>query len=156
MSEEISDNRFVERRSAHADFDEVKSSADTKVFVEPEPSSHGSSSGPETEAAVESELPDDQPAAAEIDLEEMARVEVPEPSFYEIVQPLEIQALQFLGELPLASDGRRGVLPAWAKHVIDLLGILEERTRGNLTPEESQYLEQVLSDLRMRYVRASS
>jgi hypothetical protein len=156
MSEESSDNRFVERRSAHADFDEVKSSTDTKMFLEPEPSSHGSSSGPETEAAVEKELPDDQPAAAEIDLEEMARVEVPEPSFYEIVQPLEIQALQFLGELPLTSDGRRGVLPAWAKHVIDLLGILEERTRGNLTPEESQYLEQVLSDLRIRYVRASS
>jgi hypothetical protein len=96
------------------------------------------------------------PPAVDLDLEEMARVEIPEASFYEIVQPLEIQALQFLGELPLTADGQRGVLLRWAKHVIDLLGVLEERTRGNLPPEESQYLEQVLTDLRMRYVRASS
>ena len=147
MIEENSERRFVERRSAHADTDEVDIPlTESRPSVDAEP---------RAEAAVDEE-PSGAPPTADLDLEEMAKVEIPEPSFYEIVQPLEIQALQFLGELPLTAEGQRGVLLHWAKHVIDLLGVLEDRTRGNLPPEESQYLEQVLTDLRMRYVRASS
>ncbi|MFN2420012.1 MAG: DUF1844 domain-containing protein [Gemmatimonadota bacterium] len=156
MIEQNSENRFVERRSAYvATEGEESPTAETEPSVEaaePEPSMQ--EAVPSVEPTVE-EGPG-EPPAVDLDLEEMARVEIPEASFYEIVQPLEIQALQFLGELPLTADGQRGVLLRWAKHVIDLLGVLEERTRGNLPPEESQYLEQVLTDLRMRYVRASS
>jgi hypothetical protein len=39
-----------------------------------------------------------------------------------------------------------------AQHMIDILGILEEKTRGNLSPEERQLLEQGLYELRMRFV----
>jgi hypothetical protein len=42
-------------------------------------------------------------------------------------------------------------LPA-AQQIIDILALLEEKTRGNLTAEERQVLEQVLYELRMRYV----
>ena len=41
---------------------------------------------------------------------------------------------------------------AAARETIDLLGILEEKTRGNLTPEEQRLLEHVLYDLRMQYL----
>jgi len=39
-----------------------------------------------------------------------------------------------------------------AKQTIDLLGMLEEKTRGNLSPEEASLMKVVLSDLRLRYV----
>ncbi len=42
-----------------------------------------------------------------------------------------------------------------ASHMIEILSLLEQKTRGNLTPEEKQLLEQVLFELRMRFVEAS-
>ena len=42
-----------------------------------------------------------------------------------------------------------------AQQMIDILALLEEKTRGNLTAEERQLLEQVLYELRMRFVQAS-
>jgi hypothetical protein len=44
-------------------------------------------------------------------------------------------------------------LPA-AQQIIDILGLLEQKTRGNLTAEERQVLDQVLYELRLRYVEA--
>jgi hypothetical protein len=40
-----------------------------------------------------------------------------------------------------------------AKHTIDILGMLEEKTRGNLTRDEEQLFKNILYDLRMRYVK---
>jgi hypothetical protein len=40
-----------------------------------------------------------------------------------------------------------------ARHMIDILELLEEKTKGNLSPEEQQYLESALFDLRMRYMQ---
>jgi hypothetical protein len=42
-----------------------------------------------------------------------------------------------------------------ARQTIDLLALLEKKTRGNLSGEEERLLEQVLCDLRMRYVEVS-
>jgi hypothetical protein len=42
-----------------------------------------------------------------------------------------------------------------AKQTIDLLGMLREKTKGNLTPDEEKLFENLLYDLRMRYVRAT-
>lgn len=89
-----------------------------------------------------------------LDLDRLDQVEIPDASFHEIVEPLRLQALQFLGEVPLTEAGERAVLPRWAKHVIDLLGILDQRTRGNLSVEEREYMDAVLDDLRTRYLRA--
>jgi hypothetical protein len=43
-----------------------------------------------------------------------------------------------------------------AKQTIDLIGMLEEKTKGNLTPDEAKLIENILFDLRMRYVKATS
>lgn len=43
---------------------------------------------------------------------------------------------------------------ALAKHNIDLLELMQDKTQGNLTPDEAKLLEQVLFELRMRYVEA--
>ena len=84
----------------------------------------------------------------------MAAMEVPPPSFLELVEPHVEMAFRFLGELPLTPDGERRVLPRWAKREIDLLGILEQRTKGNLPPDEEQFLEQALDQLRTLYLKA--
>jgi hypothetical protein len=40
-----------------------------------------------------------------------------------------------------------------AKHTIDILAMLEEKTKGNLAPDEEQLFQNILYDLRMRYVK---
>jgi hypothetical protein len=79
--------------------------------------------------------------------------DIPPASFGGLVQMLALYALEALGAVP-GPDGRAAAPdPALARHSIDLLAVLEEKTRGNLTPEESRMLEQTLFDLRMLAVR---
>jgi hypothetical protein len=74
------------------------------------------------------------------------------PRFLDLVQSLQIGAMVGLGMLP-GPDGKRPPvdLPA-AKDGIDLLGILQEKTKGNLTKEEEDVLREGLYHLRMGYM----
>jgi hypothetical protein len=80
---------------------------------------------------------------------------LPEASFATLVNSLVTQILLYLGDLT-----PRGVEPQVnldvAKFNIDLLGVLEEKTRGNLTPEEQKLLDNALYEARMRYVSVAS
>jgi hypothetical protein len=61
------------------------------------------------------------------------------------------------GDLPdPASGGRLEPNLEGAAQMIEILSLLDQKTRGNLTAEERQVLEQVLYELRMRFVEASS
>jgi hypothetical protein len=64
-----------------------------------------------------------------------------------------IVSLRASAMLHLSSDAKDRDLPM-ARQEIDLLGVLEDKTRGNLTGEEERLLSQVLFDLRTRYVAA--
>jgi hypothetical protein len=66
-----------------------------------------------------------------------------------------VVSLRTSAMLHLSSDPKAADLPL-ARQEIDLLGILEDKTRGNLTGEEERLLSQVLFDLRTRYVAARS
>jgi len=55
--------------------------------------------------------------------------------------------------IPHDSRAREANLPL-AKQTVDILGMLREKTRGNLTQEEAQLLDNLLYDLRMKYVDA--
>ena len=70
--------------------------------------------------------------------------------FNVFVLSLNATALAQLGERPDA-DGRAQVNLPMARHTIDMLCVLEQKTRGNLTGEEEHLLHQVLFDLRMRF-----
>jgi len=74
--------------------------------------------------------------------------DLPPLDFSTFVVSLRTSAMLHLSADPQAAD-----LPL-ARQEIDLLGILEEKTRGNLTGEEERLLSQVLFDLRTRYVAA--
>jgi hypothetical protein len=78
-----------------------------------------------------------------------------EMTFSTFVMGLTTQALMHLGEIPdPVHQGVTHDLPA-AKQMIDLLGILRDKTKGNLDEAEEQLLGEVLYDLRMRYVEVA-
>ena len=60
-----------------------------------------------------------------------------------------------LGILPNPSTGKEEPQLSLAKETIDLLGILREKTKGNLTADEERLFDHVLYDLRMIYVEQS-
>ena len=71
--------------------------------------------------------------------------------FLEILRSLGTTAYSSLGLVPDPSGSRRRD-PAVARQMIDWLAVLEQKTRGNLTFEESDLLARILYELRMAYV----
>lgn len=78
-------------------------------------------------------------------------------SFVGLVIGFATQAQIFLGVIdnPITHQKEKIDL-ARAKHMCDVLGMLEKKTAGNLTDEEAQFLKRILADVRMRYVQAIS
>lgn len=68
---------------------------------------------------------------------------------------LGTQALMYLGQFPDPQTGKAIIALDMAKLHIDLLGVLEEKTKGNLTPEEDRDLKGLLGELRMIFVEIS-
>jgi hypothetical protein len=77
---------------------------------------------------------------------------MPPASFPVLVSTLTTQSLVALGQIPDPYSGRAIADLEVAKHFIDTLAVLEEKTRGNLTDEEKAMLEDVLHQLRMAFV----
>jgi Domain of unknown function (DUF1844) len=80
---------------------------------------------------------------------------LPEIDFGTFVMSLASSVLVHLGEIahPESAAAERN-LPL-AKQTIDILGMLQDKTRGNLSNEEQQLLTNLLYDLRMKYVAAT-
>ena len=77
-------------------------------------------------------------------------------SFTAFVISLASSAAIHFGDLADPASGKREEPNLeGASQMIDILALLEEKTRGNLTAEERQVLEQVLYELRMRFIQAS-
>jgi hypothetical protein len=74
-------------------------------------------------------------------------------NFASFLISLGTQAFMHLGDIPNPLTQQREKDLAAAKQMIDLLGMLETKTKGNLTPDEERLLQQLLLDLRLRYVR---
>jgi hypothetical protein len=76
-------------------------------------------------------------------------------NFATFVLSLSHSAYMHLGDAPNPVDGTIEQNLTMARQTIDLLGLLEEKTQGNLTGEEERVLEQALYELRLRYVEVS-
>jgi Domain of unknown function (DUF1844) len=77
---------------------------------------------------------------------------IPEANFDELLRLLMGQALLYMGAFPEPETGRTYVSLEMAKLHIDLLALLETKTKGNLTETEAQTLRRVVSELRMQFV----
>jgi len=79
--------------------------------------------------------------------------ELPEVSFSSFVLSLSTSALVHLGEVPDPVTQKIDKHLPLAKQTIDLLGMLMEKTKGNLSGDEEKMMDHLLADLRWRYVR---
>ncbi len=80
----------------------------------------------------------------------------PALSFSVFVTSLGYQALMQLGELPHPETKQPEIDLEAAKETIDLLILLESKTKGNRTPEEEELLRQLLPELQMKFVQKTS
>jgi hypothetical protein len=96
---------------------------------------------PAGEATATGAAPSSRPGPPPIDL-----------NFSTFVISLSTQALAHLGEIEDPIDRRMAIDLSAAKQLIDILGILKDKTKGNLDAAEAGLLENVLYDLRLRYV----
>ena len=84
---------------------------------------------------------------------ETTEMPLPEISFPSLIFSLSSTALFHLGELPDPQTHEKKKDLPLAKHTIDTIAMLKEKTAGNLTGEEEKFIENVLADLRLRYVK---
>jgi len=89
-------------------------------------------------------------------MDEEKKQEQLEPSFLAIVMMLSGSAANYLAEaLDEKKKAEKKKNLEMARYVIDLLGLLEEKTAGNLDESEKKTLEVVLGEMRMQYIKVS-
>ena len=102
-------------------------------------------------AAASSPAPAQGQAAAPSGGAAAAPTPASDQRFEALVSSLAMEAFIHVGEVPHPSTNRPEPNLPQAKYVIDLLGMLELKTKGNLSPTESQQLGEFLYQLRMRF-----
>lgn len=89
------------------------------------------------------------------DIDVQAQGEMPPADFATYVIMLANTIMMLLGQVPDPVTQQRRLDLAQAKHTIDILMMLEQKTKGNLTAEEEHLLQEVLPQLQMAYVSTS-
>lgn len=82
--------------------------------------------------------------------------QIPPASFETLVSENVSRAFTFLGAIPEPNSGRRIQHLDLARHYIDLLSVIQEKTKGNLTGEEANSLASTLYELRQAYIQIST
>ncbi len=113
------------------------------------------SEGETRESEVSSEEPKPKEKQAETAKKEEKEKKLPPMDFTTFILSLATSAQVHLGAIPNPTTGRQEQNLSLAKETIDLLDILKDKTKGNLTSEEDRLFEHVLYDLRMMYVERS-
>ncbi len=86
--------------------------------------------------------------------DKQGRCVMPEVTFSTFVMSLNTSVLYHLGEIADPETGGKIMNTDLARHAIDTLVILEQKTKGNLTEEERELLKNILYDVKMRFVKA--
>ena len=109
---------------------------------------------PEANAAADvgDEMAVESPTGDEDDLGEIPGAEDP-ASFVNFLSTLATNAAAALGAVPHPATGQRSLDLETGKYWLDVLGMLKDKTNGNLHPQEARLLDGLLGDLRMQYVQ---
>ncbi|OPX37845.1 MAG: hypothetical protein B1H12_03870 [Desulfobacteraceae bacterium 4484_190.2] len=102
------------------------------------------------EEKLKKEVPGDQAPKKEAE-----HPPLPEISFNSLIFSLSSTVLFHLGEIADPQTGKKAKDLPLAKNTIDIIAMLKEKTEGNLTEEEKKFIENILADLRLRYVNAT-
>jgi len=107
---------------------------------------------PTPEREVSASAPEPSPEAEEEFTEEDLAGARDPASFMSFIMSIASNAASALGMMEHPVTHQREVDVEMGRHWIDILGMLQKKTEGNLTPQEKRMLEGLLSDLRMQYV----
>ena len=156
MSEEKKDFVVKDRRIFSQDAEDQPDDDSKKEDAASEqPDVDDQNAGTETSAAAEAASDEDaQPQTAAEGEEEAAQF--PEINFPTFVASLNASALVHLGVIEDPATGSKSKNLPMAKQTIDILSMMEEKTEGNLTPDEKSMLQNILYDLRILYVKEKS
>ena len=122
---------------------------DKRIFSQEEQDLNKEDKEPEKQPAKEEAKAKEESSAEKQD----AETELPEINFPTFIISLNASALVNLGAIEDPASGTKVKNLSIAKQTIDILSMLEEKTRGNLTEEEEQILKNILYDLRIIYVK---
>ena len=146
MSDEKKDFTVKDRRIFSQEGQEEDASAkESPENAGSEPAAQPSSDAGENQAAAEQDRP--------VTPEDEQTPPLPEINFSTFVVSLNASALLHLGAIEDPSTGQTNKNLPMAKQTIDILSMLEEKTAGNLNPEETNLLKSILYDLRIIYVK---
>ncbi len=87
---------------------------------------------------------------------EPGAIPLPPADFTTIISMLATQAMLNLGSLPNPMTGKADKNLPQAKHAIDLIEVLQQKTAGNCNPQEASMMENLLHELRMAYVHVQN
>jgi hypothetical protein len=125
-----------------------------KGFVIKDRRSFDKDGGLKDEKAEEGKAAPEREKRQETKKDEGQRPPLPEVTFNALIFSLSSSAFFSLGEIADPQTGERHRDLPLAKHSIDIIAMLGDKTKGNLDAEEQQFLENILADLRLRYVKA--
>jgi len=111
------------------------------------------------EGELKEEKPEDETKKAETMKEDATsddaqKMPLPEVNFNSLIFSLSSSAFLHIGEIADPQSGEKKKDLPMAKHSIDIIAMLKEKTKGNLAEEEEQFIDNILTDLRFRYVKA--
>src|SRR5882724_4937147 len=159
MSEEQTNFKVTDRRLFNADGTPRELSPEETVQIKPEtqPVTNEPPQPPSSHAETENASPVQSAGApAQTEAETPEEMEIPgaeDPaSFANFLMSIASNAASSLGMMEHPVTHKREVDLELGKHWIDVLGMLQKKTRGNLSTPEEQILEGWLADLRMQYV----
>jgi hypothetical protein len=109
----------------------------------------------EEKKQVPKEKTEPQASERETKSETQERGPLPEVNFQSLIFSLSSSALFHLGEIADPQTGQKQKDLPLAKHSIDTIALLKKKTKGNLEDEEQKFLDNILTDLRWRYVKAT-
>jgi hypothetical protein len=126
---------------------------DKRIFAEGDPEKQDQETKEESAKPSKEEAKASESEEAAAPEEEPTDYQLPKINFATFIFSLNSSVLLQLGLIDDPATGKKTKNLPLAKQTIDILGMLEDKTRGNLTKDEETMLKNILYDLRMIYVK---
>ena len=140
-----------EEKSAQGEFRVV----DKRRFTSEGETKSGREESPREERAAEQPVRKSSPVGSQEHSPQASEAHGEAVDFSSLIVSLATQALMMMGEVPNAEAGPGILNLDAAKQTIDVLALLEQKTKGNLTSDEQKLMAEILTSLRLAFVKKS-